>query len=108
MMSTFLNFDLEGKINSKFFFKHILFSIYWIVGILLFIFRIDVVLIDKYASSLGWLKMAIPTVYFICLFASLWLMKWYYILVFLFYPFLLIAWFIPKAILSKGKIYLLG
>lgn len=67
-MPSFLNLSLDKKIHTNFLFKHILFSAFWVVGILLFIFRIDILIIEKYSDSLKWLKVSIPTIYFFCLF----------------------------------------
>lgn len=107
-MTSFLNLDLDGKTNTKFFIKHIIFSCFWIVGILLFIFRLDILIIENYSNSFKWLKVGIPTIYFLALIISFFFLKWYYIIVFFLYPFLMLFWFIPKSILSVGKIYLFG
>jgi hypothetical protein len=107
-MPSFLNLSLDKKIHTNFLFKHILFSAFWIVGILLFIFRIDILIIEKYSDSLKWLKVSIPTIYFFLLIFYFFFIKWYYIIGFFFYPFLMIFWFLPKTILSVGKVYLFG
>jgi hypothetical protein len=107
-MSTFLNINLDSKINSNFFFKHLLFSIFWIAGILIFIFRIDIAIMENYSESLTWLKISIPTIYFFLLIFYFFFIKWYYIVAFFLYPFLTIFWFIPKTVLSVGKIYMFG
>lgn len=107
-MPTFLNLSLDGKINTNFLLKHLLFSAFWIIGILLFIFRIDILLIENYSNSLQWLKVSLPTLYFLCLIISFFFLRWYYIIAFFFYPLILIFWIIPKTVLSKGKIYLFG
>lgn len=107
-MPSFLNLSLDRKINTNFLFKHILFSTFWIVAILIFIFRLDVVIIEKYSTSLSWLKVSIPTIYFLTLVFYFFFIKWYYIIGFFFYPFLMIFWFLPKTVLSVGKVYLFG
>jgi len=107
-MPSFLNLSLDKKIQTNFLFKHIIFSTFWIVGILLFIFRIDVLIIEEYSNSLKWLKVSIPTIYFFLLIFYFLFLKWYYIIGFFFYPFLMIFWFLPKTILSVGKVYLFG
>jgi len=107
-MPSFLNLNLDGKINTNFVFKHILFSAFWILGILLLVFRLDIIIVEKYSESLNWLKISIPTIYFCLLIALLFYLKWYYILAFFFYPFLMLFWFIPKTVLSIGKVYLFG
>lgn len=107
-MPSFLNLSLDKKIHTKFLFKHIFFSAFWIIGILLFIFRIDIIIIEKYSESLKWLKVSIPTIYFFLLILYFFFLKWYYIIGFFLYPFLMIFWFLPKTILSVGKVYLFG
>ena len=107
-MSTFLNINLDKKVQSKFLYKHILFSLFWLVGILIFIFRADVVITDHYGENLKWLKVSIPTIYFLLLIITFFFLKWYYIIAFFLYPFLMLFWFIPKTVLSIGKVYLFG
>src|SRR5665647_421826 len=107
-MSSFLNITLDKKIQSKFLSKHIIFSLFWIIGILIFIFRIDVVIIDKFGENLNWLKVFVPTLYFFFLILTFFFLKWYYVLAFFLYPLLMIFWFIPKSVLSIGKVYLFG
>jgi hypothetical protein len=107
-MSTFLNIDLEGKINTNFIFKHLFFCFFWLNGILLFIFRLDILVIEKYPELLDWSVISIPLIYLILLAIYFFFIKWYYIIVFILYPFLMIFWFIPKTILSVGKVYIFG
>ncbi|MFL0221457.1 hypothetical protein, partial [Tenacibaculum maritimum] len=107
-MPDFLNIDLSRKIEISFLKKHIAFSLFWIVGILLFIFRIDLLIIGNFPESLKWLQISLPISYLAFLFIYLYSTKWYYILAYIFYPILMIFWFIPKTVLSVGKIYLLG
>lgn len=107
-MPSFLNLNLDGKINTNFLFKHILFSTFWILGILLLVFRLDILIVEKYSYSLNWLKVSIPTIYFCLLILLFFYLKWYYILAFFLYPFLMIFWFLPKTVLSIGKVYLFG
>jgi len=107
-MPNFLNIDLNGKIETNFFLKHLFFTLFWLIGILLFVFRFDLILLGKYPDSLNWLKISIPTIYFLVLIFYFFFIKWYYIIAFIFYPFLMIFWFIPKTILSIGKVYLFG
>lgn len=107
-MSTFLNLGLDRKIPTNFLAKHLLFSTFWILGIALFIFRIDLFLMDNYSSSLQWLKVGMPTLYIVTLVITFFFLRWYYILAFFLYPFLLIFWFIPKTVLINGKVYLFG
>lgn len=107
-MPSFLNANLNKKIYSKFLFKHILFSAFWTIGILIFIFRLDVIIIDNIGENFNWLKVAIPTIYLFLLILSFFFLKWYYILAFFLYPILMTFWFIPKTVLSIGKVYLFG
>src|SRR4030095_15430226 len=107
-MGTFLNLDISGKIELKFLWKHIWFSILWILGLLLVIFRIDIFLLEDLDKSYNWLRVLLPTVYVILFIVTLVLVKWYYKFALLFYPILLLFWFIPKTVLSKGKIYIFG
>src|SRR5690606_22868762 len=107
-MGSFLNINLDRKIPRTFLFKHILFSSFWISGLLVVIFRIDVFLIDKYFPSVDWLKGSVPFLFFALLVLTCFFLKWYYILAFVFYPFLMIFWFLPKTVLSVGKVYLFG
>jgi hypothetical protein len=104
-MTTFLNLNLNKRVDSKFFYIHILFLIFWLVGILIFVFRVDV---SFYGNNLKWLQVSLPTIYFFLFIVSFLFLKWYYIIAFFLYPFLLIFWFIPKTVLSIGKVYLFG
>lgn len=107
-MSTFLNISLDRKIETTFFFKHLFFSFFWLSGILLFVFRIDILLTEEYSDSLKWLQISVPTIYLLLLIIYLFFVKWYYKIAFFLYPFLMIFWFLPKTILSIGKVYLFG
>ncbi|MGF7080544.1 hypothetical protein ABIB50_002898 [Mucilaginibacter sp. UYCu711] len=103
---TFLNLNLNKKINFNFFFKHVLFTFFWSLGILLLVFRVDVAIVDK--LGIYNLTVIIPLLYIAGLVTTLFFLRWYWALAFLFYPILLCFWFIPKTILNKGKIYLFG
>ncbi|HZV68663.1 MAG TPA: hypothetical protein VFG10_03935 [Saprospiraceae bacterium] len=107
-MSNFLNINLDKKITGKFLIKHIIFSAFWIAGILIFIFRIDAVIMGTYGENLKWLIVSIPTFYLLLLLLYFVFLKWYYIVAFFIYPLLMIFWFIPKTVLSIGKVYLFG
>lgn len=92
--------------NLNFTLKHFFFTSFWLVAICIFILRIDEIILlntqfEKYNSY-------VPVVYIILLLSFLLFNKWYYILSFFVYPVLLIFWFIPKWILSVGKIYMFG
>jgi hypothetical protein len=107
-MATFLNLSLDKNVSTNFLAKHLLFSTFWILGISLFVFRIDLFLVVNYPSSLHWLKVSLPTLYITLVIVTFFFLKWYYILAFFVYPFLLLFWFVPKTILINGKIYLFG
>ena len=107
-MPGFLNIDLSRKIEVSILKKHIIFSVFWSLGILLLLLRIDLLLIGNYPESLKWLQFSLPICYFVLLFLYFFSIKWYYIVAFVFYPILMVFWFIPKTVLSVGKIYLFG
>lgn len=107
-MPSFLNINLDGKIETNFFIKHLFFNFFWVLGILIFVFRIDILLAQKYTYATTWLPLSIPSIYFLSLVIYFFFIRWYYIIAFFFYPFLMFFWFIPKTILSVGKVYLLG
>lgn len=107
-MATFLNVDLDRKVNFNFLGKHLLFLGFWILGIMLFVFRVDILLMEQNSNSLQWLKIIIPSLYIAALFITIICLKWYYGLALLVYPLLLVFWFIPKAVLVNGKVYLFG
>ena len=106
-MPDFLNIDLNRKIEVSILKKHIAFILLWISGILLFLFRIDLLLIGNYSESSKWLQISLPICFFVFLFLYFFFIKWYYIVAFFFYPVLMIFWFIPKTVLSIGKIFFL-
>ncbi|MCZ4696406.1 hypothetical protein DWB61_17190 [Ancylomarina euxinus] len=59
-------------------------------------------------EDLHWINNTIPFIYLSTVAIVMLKTKWYYNLSILFYPFLMIFWFIPKSVLNKGKIYLLS
>jgi hypothetical protein len=107
-MSTFLNLNIDSKIKSNFLAIHIFLSLFWILGILIFVFRIDNILVVDYKIDLSVLFLSVPVWYFILLVFFFFFVEWYYIIVFILYPLLFMFWFLPKTILSVGKIYLFG
>jgi hypothetical protein len=50
-MSTFLNLDFDRKIKTAFLGYHLMFCFLWILGVLLFVFRIDLWLKEKYFAN---------------------------------------------------------
>jgi len=105
-MATFINLDLEKPIHRKFLLKHILFASIWILGLIIFIFRIDFNLTNYLSEQYYWIIKIIPFIFIGLIILLMFLSKWYYNLALLTYPFLIIFWFLPKKILHKGKIYL--
>lgn len=105
-MTTFLNVNLDGKTPNKFIWKHFLFSTLWLLGIFIILFRIDIILFDKFNVSINWLEGTLPIILIIIIGVAMITQKWYYNLALIFYPALAIGWFIPKTVLSKGKMYL--
>ena len=105
-MATFLNIDLNKPIHWKFLVKHILFSIIWLLGLSVFIFRMDLFLYDYLSKDQFWIIKMIPFIFLAIVFSILIFSKWYYNLALVIYPVLFIFWFLPKFILAKGKIYL--
>lgn len=105
-MATFLNINLDGPTPTKFIWKHFLFTLLWTVGILVLFFRVDIVLLNKNNITIEWLEGTLPIAVLIFIGVVMLTQKWYYNLALFLYPFLAFAWFIPKVVLSKGKIYL--
>lgn len=105
-MTTFLNLDIGGKTPNKFIWKHFLFSFLWIMGILILLFRIDVVFFNKNFISVDWLEGTLPVMLLVLVGIVMAFQKWYYSLALILYPVLAFGWFIPKAVLRNGKIYL--
>lgn len=102
-MDTFLNVYFDKPMPKSNIKKHVLYSILWILDIGVFIFRLDVNLL---IINNDLIRILIP---FSLLIANIYIFfnqKWYYNLALLFYPFLLVFWFIPKMILQNGKLYL--
>lgn len=107
-MSSFLNLDLDKNIKFNLLSKHIIFGLFWVIGISIIIFRVDTYFLGFFEENLKWIGKNIMLTYFISLTIYFFCTKWYYFIALLFYPILLIFWFIPKTVLSIGKIYLLG
>ncbi len=105
-MITFLNLDIENRINWKFFLLHILFTIFWLSTISILIFRLDLVFSKALPPEFHWIIQSIPIALFAIIALTMYFLNWYYNLALIFYPLLIIFWFLPKFILSKGKIYL--
>lgn len=107
-MTTFLNLDIDKPIYWKFFRKHLLYSTLWILGIWILIFRGDSIFLAGIPEDLNWINNTVPFLYISVVIGVMIKTKWYYNLSIIFYPFLLIFWFIPKTVLNKGKVYLLS
>jgi hypothetical protein len=104
-MASFLNLEIDRPYKSKFLLKHLKFTLLWFLGIGIFILRIDVLLLNSIEINAEWMHVAIPVAYILLLFYSCYTDGWYTI-AFIFYPLLFSFWFLPKTILSKGKLYL--
>jgi hypothetical protein len=105
-MTTFLNLDIGGKTPNKFIWKHLLFSFLWVMGVLILLFRVDVVIFNKNSISVDWLEGTLPVMLLFLVGIVMVFQKWYYSLALILYPVLAFGWFIPKAVLRNGKIYL--
>lgn len=105
-MATFINLDIENRINWKFFLLHLLCAFFWLSVISILVFRLDLVFSQTLPINLKWISQAFPLALFAIIFLTMYLFKWYYNLALIFYPLLIIFWFLPKFILAKGKIYL--
>jgi len=104
--STFLNVDLDGRTPFKFIWKHFLFGFLWLTAILIIFFRVDVIVFERFNIHIRWLEGTLPIIIIILVGLTMITQKWYYSLALFFYPALAIGWFIPKAVLRKGKMYL--
>lgn len=105
-MTTFLNLEFGKEVSKKLILKHILFSLTWISFIALFIFRLDLYLVNISNNSQNWSTKAVPLFYLLLVFLIVTRQKWYYNLALIFYPFIFLLWFFPKYILERGKFYL--
>lgn len=105
---TFLNIEIDRPIHWKFLLRHVLFSLLWIIGLAIVIFRIDLYLTKFLSDQMQWIIRIIPFVLIGIVFLVMVLSKWYYNVALIFYPLLVIFWFLPKMILTKGKIFLLS
>lgn len=105
---TFISLEIDKPTPRKFLIKHIVYSLTWIMGILILVFRGDLYLSITLSESYEWVMRIIPYIYLVLVITLMLFSKWYYSLCLLFYPTLLIFWFIPKIVLKKGKIYLLS
>jgi hypothetical protein len=106
--ATFINIEIDKPIKWEFLIKHILFSLIWIVGLAIIIFRMDLNLTQFLPNNSKWITRIIPFIYFVIVLIIMFMSKWYYNLVLVFYPFLAIVWFLPKLVLTQGKIFLLS
>ena len=107
-MTSFLNTDFEKPIRLRFLFKHILFSVLWVIGLAIFLFRADLSIQGILNQSTLWLVRLIPFIYLALVLIVMFTSKWYYTISLIFYPLLIFFWFLPKQILARGKIYLLS
>ena len=103
----FINFSVDKKLPRKLIFKHIFYILFWILGLAIFLFRLDTLLFSSLHLASYNIGFIVPAIYLFVLFIWIKNQRWYYTVAFFFYPLLLIFWFIPKWILFYGKIYIL-
>lgn len=108
MENYFLNIKLDGKIKRKFILKHLIYSLLWIFAISILFFRLDLIILRHIGIDLPWLEGTLPIILLFLVAFLIIFQKWYFTLAFFLYPLLSLGWFLPKVILKKGKIYLLG
>jgi len=107
-MTTFLNFDLDKPVQWKFFLRHLLYGAIWTLGIWVIIFRGDYTLFKNLPRDFEWVIKVVPFAFIALTLILMLKTKWYYNLVLVFYPLLILFWFLPKLVLNKGKVYLLS
>lgn len=105
--STFFNFNFDEKPQKSHILKHLSYVFIWVLVTSIFLFRADVQFFRSLNIEYLWIVRFFPLFFMVALIIYLRYQKWYYNLVFLFYPLLFFVWFLPKTILSFGKIYLL-
>jgi len=105
-MSTFINIELEKVVNRKYVGIHLLFLFIWVLIGGVFLFRIDLNLVNVLPGNYNWISYTAPMLLIGITYLCLRKLKWYYWLAFIFYIPLLAFWFIPKFILQNGKFYL--
>lgn len=105
-MPTFLNLNPNVKTPTGFLVKHLIFAFIWAICLAFFVFRLDVILLKGHPSELILTSTYFPLFYVVILLILLFNQKWYYSIAFMFYPVLVLFWFMPKTILFKGKLYL--
>ncbi len=105
-MTKFINFKFDSGLPKKLLLKHCLFSLFWVFGIAIFVFRVDTSIFSVFHIQNFEINYFVPVLFIFLLFFLIKNQKWYYTIAFVFYPFLLIFWFLPKWILVKGKIYI--
>jgi hypothetical protein len=88
---TFLNIEIDRPIHWKFLLRHVLFSLLWIIGLAIVIFRIDLYLTKFLSDQMQWIIRIIPFVFIGIVFHVMVLSKWYYNVALIFYPFLVKA-----------------
>lgn len=106
-MTTFLNIDFDEKLPLNYLQKHILYSFLWLVNFCILILRIDAYYLDKFYIYKHYFSFLMPLALILLNIFVMIKQKWYYNLALMFYPGLIIVWFLPKLILKNGKLYLL-
>jgi len=106
-MATFINLNLGEPTPKNYLKKHLVFSIIWLLDIAVLLFRIDTYLFNNSKVNSELIAVLVPFLLIVINFVFFIRQKWYYSLAFIFYPILIVFWFIPKIILEKGKVYLM-
>jgi hypothetical protein len=105
-MSKFLNIYFDDKTPMEVVQKHFIYSSLWIFNVLVFLFRIDLSVLNVNQEFTNALKILLPFILIVLNVVVISKQKWYYNLALLFYPVLIVFWFIPKKLLKFGKVYL--
>ncbi|MDT3740029.1 MAG: hypothetical protein RO257_11100 [Candidatus Kapabacteria bacterium] len=93
--------------TNNFLWKNLLFSLIWIIGILVVFARVDILILNELKYNIEWLEEFLPLIIITLVLLIMLTQKWYYNLALFCYPLLALFWFIPKFILNNGKIYFL-
>lgn len=106
-MASFINLSLGEPTPRNYITKHLIYSIIWFLDLAIGLLRLDTLILHKLNIDSSFFAVIVPFLLILINIALFVKQKWYYGLAFIFYPVLLIFWFIPKIILARGKIYLL-
>jgi hypothetical protein len=104
-MAAFINMYLSGKRSWRNTGRHLLFGAAWTLFTGIYLLRLDVLFFGGDNNHL--LRLIFPLTLCVFFVVALVKQKWYYTLALLFYPLLILGWFLPKWILKVGKFYAL-